>query len=87
MRRQKGEVMRNDCIEETMAHGGFYVLVWGAIIMDAKSYLVILDNTVTGQSYRQLLQEHALPFARRHLVNHFYYQDDYAPPHRTATVK
>lgn len=59
----------------------------GAITKDSKSELVILDSNVTGQTYRQLLQEHAIPFARLHLPGGFYYQDDNATAHRAATVK
>lgn len=87
VRRTTGEALRNDCVEETVAHGGGSVLVWGAVSMDAKSKLVILESNVNGQIYRQLLEETALPFARRHLGNQFYYQDDNARPHRHRLVK
>jgi hypothetical protein len=80
VRRRTGEAMRGDCIDETLAHGGGNIQVWGAVTMDAKSDLVILDTTVTGQSYRQLLEQHALPFARQHLGNHFYYCLLYTSP-------
>lgn len=87
VRRLTGEAMRSDCIDETVAHGGGNVQVWGAITMDAKSDLVVLVTTITGQSYRLLLEQCALPFARQRLGNHFYYQDDNAPPHRSGAVK
>lgn len=86
-RRLAGEATRNDCIDETLAHGGGNVKAWGTITMDAKSDRVVLDTTVTGQSYRLLLKQCALSFARLHLGNHFYYQDGNAPSHRTGVMK
>jgi len=63
------------------------VHVWGAITSDAKSELVILSGPITRKTYKHLLENRALPFARRHLGDRFYYQDDNARPHRAQLVE
>ena len=85
-RRQIGERLRDECVQPRVAGGGGSVHVWGAICADGKSQLVILDRNVTGDVYRQLLDQELLPWARGMFGNNFRYQDDNAPVHRARVV-
>lgn len=62
------------------------VTVWAAISVKGV-YLQILDATVTGESYKELLEKKFFPHARkRGLVRDFYFMQDGAAPHRTQGV-
>ena len=88
--RMRTEVLRQDLVEETTAFGGGSVMVWGAICCDGRSPLVVLRGTVTGESYRQILSNHLLPWAEQllgHPETEWRLQDDNATPHRCQTVR
>ena len=57
-------------------------MVWGCFVKNRLGPLVILDGKVTGQVYRNLLQDHLLPFLDS--LNDeipYLFQDDNAPVH------
>ena len=62
-------------------------MVWGCFVKNRLGPLVILDGKVTGQVYRNLLQDHLLPFFDS--LNDeipYLFQDDNAPVHWAATT-
>jgi hypothetical protein len=81
VRRLVGERYQDDCVQETIAHGGGSVHVWGAMHAGGKSQLVVLEENVNGARYRGILQQHLLPWARATFGGNFAFQDDNAPPH------
>jgi hypothetical protein len=56
VRRQQCERFREDCVVGTVMAGGCSVHVWGGIHHGGKTDLVVLQNSVNGDRYRQLLQ-------------------------------
>lgn len=90
VRRYEGEVLRNDLICETTQQGGGSVMVWGGICSDGRTSLVVLPTSLNGPRYRQLLQEHLLPWAEELLgprETAWKLQDDNAAPHRSRVVQ
>lgn len=62
------------------------VTAWTAISRKG-IYIQFFENTVTGESYKQLLEDKFLRYARKKgLVNGYYFMQDGAPPHRTKPV-
>ncbi|XP_057335141.1 uncharacterized protein LOC130673942 [Microplitis mediator] len=62
------------------------VTAWAAISVKG-IYLQFLESTVTGESYKQLLETKFFPYAKkRGLVKNFYFMQDGATPHRTHEV-
>ena len=82
VRRLAGERLQDDCVVETVGHGGGSVHVWGAMHAGGVSALVVLEGNVNGLVYRDILEHHMLPWARGVFGDNFGYQDDNAPPHR-----
>ena len=65
-----------------MAQGGGSVHVWGAMHSGGKSELVVLEGNMTGARYRDILEDHLLPYAQATFGENFAVQDDNAPPHK-----
>lgn len=87
--RTSAEIPWQQFVSETTAYGGGSVMVWGAICSNGRSSLVIIRGSLRGESYRQLLSEHLLPWAEHLLgprATHWRFQDDNAPPHRCTLV-
>ncbi|EZA51526.1 hypothetical protein X777_09741 [Ooceraea biroi] len=62
------------------------VSAWAAISVKGV-YLQFFEGTVTGESYKELLENNFFPYAKkRGLVNRFYFMQDGATPHRTRDV-
>lgn len=62
------------------------VTVWAAICVDFLR-IEMFTNTVTGESYDQLLKEKFLPFVRRKgFRNTHWFMQDGATPHRTSQI-
>ena len=62
-------------------------MVWAGIHYGGKTPLVVLDGNVNAAVYRDILENHFLPHARRVYGNNFRLQDDNARPHRAAAVR
>lgn len=58
--------------------------VWGAIWMNGKSNLVVLQRNVNAEEYRRILTEHLLPITSE--MENYIFQDDNAAPHRAKIV-
>uniref|UniRef100_A0A3B4U885 Tc1-like transposase DDE domain-containing protein n=1 Tax=Seriola dumerili TaxID=41447 RepID=A0A3B4U885_SERDU len=87
VRRLRGKNLRHDCIQETTQAGGGSVMVWAGIHYGGKTSLVVLDGNVNAVAYRDILENHCLPHARRVYGNNFRLQDDNARAQRAAAVR
>jgi transposase len=85
--RERGQRYAEGNVQETVAAGGGSVHVWAAIWSNGRSELVILERNVNGQTYRQTLEEFLATYgAQLGDPATWFFQDDNAPPHRTAAV-
>ena len=57
------------------------------IALTEESDLVVLQNSVNGDRYRQLFQTEFIPYARQRFRRNFLLQHDNAPPHRARVVQ
>lgn len=87
VRRLRGENLRNDCVQETNQAGGGSVMVWAGIHYGGKTPLAAPEGNVNAVVYRDILERHCLPYARRVYGNNFQLQDDNARPHRARLVR
>ena len=69
--RQQDERYREDCDVGTVMAGGGSIHVWGGIHHGGKTDLVVLQNSVNRDRYRQLLQIELIPYARQRFRRKF----------------
>ncbi|CAK6950901.1 hypothetical protein CRYPA_351 [Scomber scombrus] len=86
VQRLRGKKLRDDCIQETTQADGGSVMVWAGIHYGGKTALVVLDGNVSAVVYREILENHCFPHARRVYGNNFRLQDDNARANRAAAV-
>jgi len=84
--RLAGERFRDDVVIPRVQGGGGSVMVWAAIWTGGRSQLFVVQASLTGSVYRDLLQ-HFVEEYRADLPEHWILQDDNAPPHRAAVVQ
>ncbi len=82
--RRKNERFAQCCIRERDRFGGGSVMVWGGILGNAKTDLVIVQGNLNAQRYINLLNTNLLPFIRNHGPG-ITFQHDNARPH-TARI-
>lgn len=87
MRQHQGERFREDCVVGTVMAGGDSVHVWVGIHHGGKTDMVVLQSSVNGDRYRQLLQTELIPYARQRFRRNFLLQHDNATPHRARVVQ
>ena len=68
-------------LQPTVKHGGFSVMVWGAIWHDEKSELVVCEGYINSAKYVEILKAGSLPvFASAHVdKNHHLFMEDGDP--------
>lgn len=71
----------------TMKHGGGNVKVWGAFSDNGVGPLVEINGNMDATMYRNILQEHMLPFARKNMPKGWIFQHDNDPKHSSRLVK
>lgn len=82
--RRRGERFANACIVERDRYGGGSVMVWGGIMGNLKTDLVIVHGNLNAAEYiNQVLRPVAVPFIRQHVPVTFMH--DNARPH-TARI-
>ena len=62
-------------------------MIWAGIHYGGKTPLVVPDGNVNAAAYRDILEFHCLPYARRVYGHNFRLQDDNARPHRATAVR
>ena len=82
--RRKNERFAQCCIRETDRFGGGSVMVWGGIMGNQKTDLVIVQGNLNAQGYINVLRNHLLPFMQNNGPQATF-QHDNARPH-TARV-
>ena len=86
--REPNQEWLKENVTETLTAGGGSIMVWAGINYSGRTNLVICKN-VTGTVYKDILQNHLLPFAHQSLgeSSNLLLMDDNATPHRCRVVK
>ncbi|MBJ5103516.1 transposase [Salmonella enterica subsp. enterica serovar Agona] len=87
VRRKPHEAMDPSCQQGTLQAGGGGILVWGLFRWTEMGPLVRVTSSLTGQRYREILDDHVLPFVRlQHPTGDLSLQQDNAPCHRSRII-
>ncbi|MBJ3215703.1 transposase [Salmonella enterica subsp. enterica serovar Corvallis] len=87
VRRKPHEAMDPSCQQGTLQACGDGILVWGLFTGTDMGPLVRVTSSLTGQRYREILDDHVLPFVRlQHPTGDLSLQQDNAPCHRSRIV-
>ena len=64
-------------------------MVWGCFSWHGLGPLLVIDGSIPGETYTQLLEEHVYPtmLVMFDGVENGIFQDDNAPPHRSRTAQ
>ena len=82
--RLRGERFAACCLREHDRYGGGSVMVWGAIWHGGRSFLHVVDGTMTGRKYRdEVILPLVIPTVRAH---NLVFQQDNATLHRASIV-
>lgn len=87
VRRKIGERLSVNCVKKTVKHGGGSVMVWGVFSADGPGPLVRLHGRVNAEVYKQLLQQHLLPYLGATRLQPPIFMQDNAPCHTARKVK
>jgi hypothetical protein len=87
VRRSRGEELAPQCMRRTVQGGGGSLMVWGAITADGPGPLVRMEGSVNAANCVAMLQQHYLPYVRRHLTRRHILQQDNAPAHKAAATQ
>ena len=82
--RRRNERFAQCCVRERDRFGGGSVMVWGGIMGNVKTDLVVIQGNLAAQGYVNLLNNHLLPFMQNHGPG-ITFQHDNARPH-TARI-
>ena len=85
--RQPKEKYDVDCLVPTFKHGGGGVMIWGCFVNNLLGPLVVINGKITGEAYKNLLNEHLLQFLDElEEPNNYTFQDDNARVHTARVV-
>lgn len=85
--RRRGERYADACVIERDRFGGGSVLVWGGIMNDQKTRLIVIHGNINAQTYvNNVLQAEVLPFIQRNGHNVTLMHDN-ARPHTAALTR
>lgn len=87
VRRKTNERLSVKCVKKSVKHGGGSVMVWGIISAAGTGPLVRLHGNITGEVYKQIIQQHALPYLTSSEVQRPIFMQDNAPCHTCKKVK
>jgi len=89
VRRRVGERLKLECMKGTVKHGGGNVMVWGAMCSQGVGYFVHIDEIMTGEVYRLILDANLLPSAEflMHGQESWIFQQDNDPKHTSRTAQ
>jgi transposase len=87
VRRRPGEEFKPECLKKTVKFPQ-KIMVWGAISIHGTSRLFIVEGTMNGKKYIDVLEKRLLPQTREWFPdNHYIFQQDNAPCHTSKIVK
>lgn len=84
--RQPDEKYKIECLRPTVKKSDG-IMVWGCFCKDRLGPLVVVEGRITGERYRNLLEEHLLPFLNELGNEDYTFQDDNAAAHTAKVVK
>lgn len=87
VRRRSGEMFLEQCVQPTVKFGGGSVMVWACMSSRGTGLMAFVSANLNSAGYLNILSNFMVPSA--HLLgygNHFFYQDDGAPCHRSKIV-
>ena len=87
VRRKTGERLRVNCVKKTVKHGGGSVMIWGVFSAEGPGPLVRLHGRVNAEVYKQLLQQHLIPYLHATRLQPATFMQDNAPCHTAKKVK
>ena len=87
VRRKVGERLSVKCVKKTVKHGGGSAMVWGVFSADGPGPLVCLHGKVNADVYKQLLQQHLVPYLGATRLQPPIFVQDNAPCHSARKVK
>lgn len=87
MRQRVGEAYLESCLQPSIKHGGGSIQVWGCITSEGVGDLIKIDEKLTAQKYKDILEEYAVPSGTRLIGNNFILQQDNDPKHTARLVK
>ncbi|KAF2346995.1 hypothetical protein FHG87_022249 [Trinorchestia longiramus] len=86
--RQHNEEYKSKCTIHTVKFGGGSIMVWGCFSSSGVSKLHIIEGTMNGRKYREILEEQLLPSARLlKLKRGWKFQQDNDPKHTANETK
>ncbi|CAH2099189.1 unnamed protein product [Euphydryas editha] len=71
----------------TVKHGGGNIKVWGAFSANGIGPLVEIHGNMDAVMYKDILQNHMLPFSKKNLPRGWVFQHDNDPKHASRHVK
>ena len=76
-------------MKPTFKSGYVTLSVWAAFSMFGRTTLVRINGSLNQWKYRDILEEHSLPFANKYHggTDHFIFQHDNCGPHRAKSIK
>ena len=89
-RRRVGEEYKPECIIPTVKHGNGKIQIWGIFSYYGVGPLKLIEGTLTGAKYREILKTHMRLFIQRLKKDHghdFIFQHDNDPKHTSRVVK
>lgn len=86
--RKKGEAYAPKCTIPTVKFGGGSIMVWGCFCSSGVGQLHIIEGTMNGKKYREILEQHLLPSVRSlKLKRGWSFQQDNDPKHTANETK
>ncbi|PIO53843.1 hypothetical protein TELCIR_24806, partial [Teladorsagia circumcincta] len=86
VRRPSGERFNPKYIKATVKHNGGSVMVYGAFSLNGMGPLLRIHGKMTGQVYKDMIIDSALPWAERHMPAGWILQQDNDPKHTSRVV-
>ena len=86
--RSTKEELEPRCTVPTVKHGGGNVKCWGCFSSSGVGNLVFIDENMTGELYRDILQKNLLQSAKKlNMAKDWWFQHDNDPKHTARIVK
>lgn len=87
VRRHVGEAYQDECLQPTIKHRGGSLMIWDCFCAVGVGDLVRIDDKLTKERYKDILEHHAIPSGLRLIGQNFYLQQDHDPKHSSKLVQ